>query len=170
MNLNVIPCRVEVHLSSADLPFGAFWGEKPISKALRFETNKKITKFNVFFKVFATFALIFLLFRTREYIVIHNRIGPRGPFWFVEFNIFIKIHKEMWESHFLRWLFSIPFSVPFWDRFSSFFGVPKFPILFNLLRKSDLGEIPRHAFSCIVLQVRSEPPKCPKKVSKMLPK
>ena len=50
------------------------------------------------------------------------------------------------------------------------FSGPKIPNFFHFLRKSDLGEIPRNAFSCIFLQVRSGPPKCPKKVPKMLPK
>ena len=131
---------------------------------------QKNNKTHCFSKVLATLAVIFLLFRTREYIVKHSRIGPGGPLWPVKYSIFSKIHKKMWKSHFLRWLFSLPFSVPFWDRFSSFFRVPKFPIFFHFLRKSDLGEIPRNAFSCIFLQVRSGPPKCPKKVPKMLPK
>merc|ERR1711924_543317 len=58
---------------------GAF--ERPKSPERLFQaTTQKIYKNHCFPKVFATLASIFLPFRTREFIVKYNRIGPRGPF------------------------------------------------------------------------------------------
>ena len=57
---------------------GAF--ERPKSPQRLFQANtKKMYKNHCFSKVLATLASIFLPFRTREFIVKYNRIGPRGP-------------------------------------------------------------------------------------------
>ena len=44
--------------------------------------------------VLTTLALIFLPFRTCEFIVKYNRIGHRGPFSSVKYTIFIKFIKK----------------------------------------------------------------------------
>ena len=68
---------------------GAF--QRPKSPQRLFQANtKKIYKNHCFSKVLATLASIFLPFRTREFIVKYNRIGPRGPFSSVKYSIFIK--------------------------------------------------------------------------------
>ena len=72
---------------------GAF--QRPKSPQRIFLANtKKFYKNHCFSKVLATLASIFLPFRTREFIVKYNRIGPRGPFSIVKYSIFIKFHKK----------------------------------------------------------------------------
>ena len=137
-------------------------------------SSKKKYKNHCFSKVLATLAVIFLPFRTREYIVKHSRIGPGGPLWPVKYSIFSKIHKKMWKSHFLRWLFSLPFSVPFWDRFSFFFRVPKFPIFFSFFKKKRLRRNPPKCIFLYFLASALRNPqmsqKGPQNAPKMVPK
>ena len=71
---------------------GAF--ERPKSPHRLSQANtKKNYENHCFPKVLATLASIFLPFRTREFIVKYNRIGPRGPFSSVKHNIFFKFAK-----------------------------------------------------------------------------
>ena len=72
---------------------GAF--QRPKSPQRLFQANtKKNYKNHCFSKVLATLASIFLPFRTREFIVKYNRIGPRGPFSIVKYSIFIKFNEK----------------------------------------------------------------------------
>jgi len=65
--------------------------ERPKSPQRIFQGNtKKKYKNHCFSKVWATFASIFLPFRTREFIGKYNRIGPRGPFSIGKYSIFNK--------------------------------------------------------------------------------
>ena len=127
-----------------------------------------------FFQVLATLAVIFLHFRTRKYIVKHNRIGPGGPFWPVKYSTFSRICKKMWKSHFLRLLFSVLFSIPFWERFSSFFRVSKFPFFFEFFKEKRLWRNPPKCIFLYFLASALRTPKMsqkgPQNVPKMVPK
>ena len=68
---------------------GAFQRAKFPQRLFQANTKKKY-KNHCFFKVLATLASIFLPFRTREFIIKYNKIGPRSPFSFVNYNIFLK--------------------------------------------------------------------------------
>ena len=58
--------------------FGAF--ERPKSRQSIFQANTQKLQKLFFSKVLATLAVIFLPFRTREFIAKYNRIAPRSPF------------------------------------------------------------------------------------------
>ena len=95
---------------------GAF--ERPKSPHRLSQANtKKNCKNHCFPVVLATFAWIFLPFRTREFIVKHKEIGTRGPFSPVKYNIFIKFIKKNMKIS----LFEVSF-------FPAFFGAILGPI------------------------------------------
>ena len=80
------------------------WGLSTLNIAtMHFPSSrKKKYKNHCFSKVLATLASIFLPFRTREFLVKYNRIGPRGPFSSVKHSIFFKFIKKMRKFNFFR--------------------------------------------------------------------
>ena len=165
--------------------FGPLFGpqvgasEHPKSPQRFFQANtKKIYKNHCFSKVLATLASIFLPFRTREFIVKYNRIGPRGPFSIVKYSIFIKFIKKNVKI--------VLFEVPF---FPTFFGAilgaiwlpfsgPKNSFFFSKISKNRWHQM-RHPFFLrhflrSALRTAKLRPKGsqngPKMVSKMFPR
>ena len=69
-----------------------FWclGTLRIDSKHSLRQDKKIYKNHCFSKVLATLGVFFVPFRAREFIGKYNRIGPRGPFSRVKYNIFFK--------------------------------------------------------------------------------
>ena len=113
---------------------GAFQRPK-LPQRLFQATTKKINKNHCFSKVLATLASIFPLFRPREFIVKYNRIGPRGPFSIVEYNIFFKfiiknVKISLFEVSFFPTFFGAILG-PIWLPFSG----PKIRIFFSKISK-----------------------------------
>ena len=114
---------------------GAFERPKSVQR-LSQATTKKMYKNHCFPKVLATLASIFLPFRTREFIVKYNRIGPRGPFSIVKYSIFIKFNEKnvkisLFEVSFFPTFFGAILG-PIWLPFSG----PKIFIFFSKIKKN----------------------------------
>ena len=148
---------------------GAF--QRPKSPQRLFQANtKKKYKNHCFPKVLATLASIFLPFRTREFIVKYNRIGPRGPFSIVKYSIFIKFHKKNMKISFFEVSFFPPcfgaILVPIWLLFLG----PKNFFFFQKLTKIYERELSPPPFIRHFLPSALRTPKMCRKTTKNAPK
>ena len=151
---------------------------EPFNAQNRHNAFSKLTpkkyKNHCFSKVLATLASIFLPFRTRKFIIKYNRIGPRGPFSIVKYNIFIKFNKKnvkisLFEVSFFPTFFGALLG-PIWLPFSG----PKISIFFQKISKNQWQGMIHPSFLRHFLPSALRTPKmCPKgpqNAPKILPK